>query len=57
MTERGFPLYGDAFAQVVNAHEPRLGIEPRNTKGSTENVALLALIHPGVLKYLGEIGR
>jgi len=37
----GFPVYGDAFAQVINAEEPRLGIETRNTKGSAENVPLL----------------
>src|SRR5688500_20190355 len=37
----GFPLYGAAFAEVVNAHEPRGRIETRNTKGSTENVPLL----------------
>jgi uncharacterized protein len=37
----GFPLYGDAFAEMVNAQEPTLRIEPRNTKGSGENVPLL----------------
>jgi TRAP transporter TAXI family solute receptor len=37
----GFPLYGAAFAEVVNAQEPRVRIETRNTKGSTENVPLL----------------
>lgn len=37
----GFPLYGAAFAEMVNAQEPRVRIEPRNTKGSTENVPLL----------------
>ena len=37
----GFPLYGAAFADMVNAQEPKLRIEPRNTKGSTENVPLL----------------
>ncbi len=37
----GFPVFGDAFAEVVNAQEPRLRIETRNTKGSTENVPLL----------------
>jgi uncharacterized protein len=37
----GFPVYGDAFADMVNAQEPRLRIQPRNTKGSTENVPLL----------------
>ena len=37
----GFPLYGAAFAELVNAQEPRVRIETRNTKGSTENVPLL----------------
>ena len=37
----GFPLYGDAFAEMVNAQEPKLRVETRNTKGSTENVPLL----------------
>jgi TRAP transporter TAXI family solute receptor len=37
----GFPLYGDAFAEMVNAQEPGLRIQTRNTKGSSENVPLL----------------
>ncbi|HLX79594.1 MAG TPA: TAXI family TRAP transporter solute-binding subunit [Burkholderiales bacterium] len=37
----GFPLYGAAFSEAVNAQEPKLRIETRNTKGSTENVPLL----------------
>jgi len=37
----GFPLYGGVVAEVVNAGDPSLLIEPRNTKGSTENVPLL----------------
>jgi uncharacterized protein len=37
----GFPLFGDAFAQMVNAQEPALRLQTRNTKGSTENVPLL----------------
>ena len=37
----GFPLYGAAFAEMVNAQEPALRIEPLNTKGSAENVPLL----------------
>ena len=37
----GFPLFGAAFAEAVNAAEPRLRIETRHTKGSTENVPLL----------------
>jgi uncharacterized protein len=37
----GFPLYGDAFAKVMNDADPSLVIAPRNTKGSNENLPLL----------------
>jgi uncharacterized protein len=37
----GFPLYGNAFAEVMNAVDATLSIEPRNTKGSNENIPLL----------------
>jgi len=37
----GFPLYGNAFAAVMNDANPTLSIEPRNTKGSNENIPLL----------------
>ena len=37
----GFPVYGGAFAEVLNAADPTLSIEPRNTKGSSENIPLL----------------
>jgi TRAP transporter TAXI family solute receptor len=37
----GFPLYGNALAEIVNAADPTLSIEPRNTKGSNENIPLL----------------
>jgi TRAP transporter TAXI family solute receptor len=37
----GFPVYGAAFQEIINAQEPKLRIETRNTKGSTENVPLL----------------
>jgi uncharacterized protein len=37
----GFPLYGNAFAEIINAADPALSIEPRNTKGSNENIPLL----------------
>jgi TRAP transporter TAXI family solute receptor len=37
----GFPLYGNAFAEVMNEADPTLSIEPRNTKGSNENIPML----------------
>jgi TRAP transporter TAXI family solute receptor len=37
----GFPLYGNAFAEVMNQADPSLAIQPRNTKGSNENIPLL----------------
>src|SRR6185503_19842949 len=37
----GFPVYGDAFAAAVHAADSLITIEPRNTKGSAENVPLL----------------
>lgn len=37
----GFPIYGSAFAEVMNAADATLSIEPRNTKGSSENIPLL----------------
>ena len=37
----GFPAYGWPYAEVLNATDPTLAIEPRNTKGSNENVPLL----------------
>jgi TRAP transporter TAXI family solute receptor len=37
----GFPVYGDAYAEMLNAQEPQLRIATRNTKGSTENLPLL----------------
>jgi TRAP transporter TAXI family solute receptor len=37
----GFPVYGDAVIAAVHEVDPSIVIEPRNTKGSTENVPLL----------------
>jgi TRAP transporter TAXI family solute receptor len=51
----GFPVYGDAFADMVNAQEPRLRIQPKNTKGSTENVPLLKASQVDLALVAGEI--
>jgi uncharacterized protein len=37
----GFPLYGGALAETINETDTTLAVEPRNTKGSTENIPLL----------------
>jgi len=37
----GFPLYGNTFAEVMNAADPSLAVKPRNTKGSNENIPML----------------
>ena len=37
----GFPVYGEALAKIINASDSGLVIEPRNTKGSLENIPLL----------------
>ena len=37
----GFPVYGQAFVETVREMDPTLVVEPRNTKGSTENIPLL----------------
>jgi TRAP transporter TAXI family solute receptor len=51
----GFPLYGDTFAEMVNAQEPQLRVQPRNTKGSTENVPLLETGKVDLALVAGEI--
>jgi uncharacterized protein len=51
----GFPLYGAAFAEMVNAQEPRIRVEPRNTKGSNENVPLLEAGKLDLALVAGEI--
>lgn len=37
----GFPAYGWPYAEVLNAADATLNIEPINTKGSTENLPLM----------------
>jgi len=37
----GFPVYGAAFAATIHEADPGITVEPRNTKGSAENVPLL----------------
>jgi len=37
----GFPVYGEAFAATINETDASLSVQPKNTKGSTENVPML----------------
>ena len=37
----GFPVYGQAYAETLNATDPTLSIQPKNTKGSTDNLPQL----------------
>jgi uncharacterized protein len=50
----GFPLYGNAFAEVMNSADPTLIIEPRNTKGSNENIPLLEAGQLDIALVAGE---
>src|SRR5580698_4499968 len=50
----GFPLYGGAFAEVMNDADPTLSIEPRNTKGSNENIPLLETGQLDIALVAGE---
>ncbi len=50
----GFPLYGNNFAEIMNAADPALSIEPRNTKGSNENIPLLEAGNLDIALVAGE---
>ena len=51
----GFPVYGAAVAETVNETDPTLSVEPRNTKGSTENVPLLEAGQLDIALVQGEV--
>src|SRR6266568_3114002 len=50
----GFPLYGNAFAEAIDAADPTLSVEPRNTKGSNENIPLLEADQLDIATVAGE---
>src|ERR1700737_4593010 len=50
----GFPVYGNAFAEVMNDADSTLSILPRNTKGSTENIPLLERAQLDIALVAGE---
>src|SRR5437763_2290888 len=51
----GFPVYGEALAAVVSAQEPTLDVQPRNTRGSIENVPLLERSELDLALVQGEV--
>jgi TRAP transporter TAXI family solute receptor len=51
----GFPVYGAAYSSVLNETDATLSIEPRNTKGSTENVPLLEAGKIDIGQVTGEV--
>lgn len=53
----GFPLYGAAFAEAVNATDASLAIETRHTLGSTENVPLLETGSVDIALVQGEVAN
>jgi TRAP transporter TAXI family solute receptor len=53
----GFPVYGDAVAETINALDPSLHVETRNTKGSTENVPLLEARRLDIALVQGEVAH
>src|ERR1700704_5688625 len=50
----GFPLYGGAFADIINEADPSFSIAPRNTKGSNENIPLLEAGQLDIALVAGE---
>ena len=53
----GFPVFGEAFAEMVNAQDPGLRIQTRNTKGSGENVPLLEQGKLDIALVAGEVAN
>src|SRR5881296_2176311 len=51
----GFPVYGAAVAETINEIDPSLAVQPRNTKGSTENVPLLEAVQLDIALVQGEV--
>src|SRR2546430_14314164 len=51
----GFPVYGAAVAETINEIDPSLAVQPRNTKGSTENVPLLETGQLDIALVQGEV--
>ena len=53
----GFPVYGAAVTDTIHEVDSTLAIEPRNTKGSTENVPLLEAGRLDIALVQGEVAH
>ncbi len=53
----GFPVYGQAVAETINAVDNSLRVETRNTKGSTENVPMLEAGQLDIALVQGEVAH
>jgi TRAP transporter TAXI family solute receptor len=51
----GFPVYGAAYSSTLNDMDATLSVEPKNTKGSTENVPLLEAGKLDLGQVTGEV--
>jgi TRAP transporter TAXI family solute receptor len=51
----GFPVYGAAYSSTINEMDPTLSIEPKNTKGSTENIPLIESGEIHIGQATGEV--
>jgi uncharacterized protein len=51
----GFPVYGEAYSSTLNETDPTLSVEPRNTRGSTENIPLLEAGKIDIGQATGEV--
>jgi TRAP transporter TAXI family solute receptor len=51
----GFPAYGAAYSSTLNEMDATLSVEPKNTKGSTENVPLLEAGKIDIGQVTGEV--
>ena len=51
----GFPVYGAAYSSTLNEMDPTLSVEPKNTKGSTENIPLLEAGKIDIGQATGEV--
>jgi TRAP transporter TAXI family solute receptor len=51
----GFPLYGAAYSSTINEMDATLSVEPRNTKGSTENIPLIEAGKIDIGQATGEV--